>query len=559
MKYENKLAIGIDLGTTNSAISVFRNGLAELIPNVYRQYLTPSVISITEEQSILVGEPAQNRLITYPADTAATFKRYLGTDKKYSLAGQDFSPTELCSIILKSLKEDAETYLQQPIQDVVISVPAYFNDHQRKEVRYSAELAGLNAVRLINEPTAASLAHGIDGSHNNKRYLIFDLGGGTFDITIVEQADTFIEVHASTGDNFLGGEDFTAALVQAVYSKLERSGTDITPAEHAIIVAACERGKKQRYNQLEVQLSSPFSRSFSFRNDELEKIWQPVLARIAKPIKQALKDARISSDEIDEVIFVGGATRLKDIHQMAIRLFGRFVKQTVDPDLVVAMGAAVQAACRLRDKSIEEVILTDVCPYSLGIAIVSESDSGIFSPIIERNTIIPCSRIERYYTTHDEQKHIRISVFQGESFWVAHNILIDSFNIEVPPRTAGSEAVDVRFSYDINGLLEINVTVVSTGKTTNKVIVQHPDGITDAEKLQSLEKLSNLKTHPRDQLENIAFNEKLNSLYEQALGEQRAYLNPLILAFNKALCSQDNSYINKIRKQIEISLSENLN
>ncbi|BDM63434.1 molecular chaperone HscC [Shewanella sp. NFH-SH190041] len=554
---QDAFAIGIDLGTTNSAIAVYRNGAAELIPNIYHQYLTPSVVSIAADQTILVGEPAHSRLVTYPADTVATFKRYLGTDKKYPLAGQDYSPTELCALILKSLKEDAETHLQQPIRDVVISVPAYFNDHQRKEVRHSAELAGLNAVRLINEPTAASLAYGINDSSANKRYLIFDLGGGTFDVTIVEQADTFIEVHASTGDNFLGGEDLTAALMDAVYSKLELNREETVLAEQAIIAAACEQGKKQRHTQLDVQLPAPFSCQLSFDNDELGKIWQPVMTRIAKPIKQALKDARISIDEIDDIIFVGGATRLKDIHQMATRLFGRFIKQTLDPDLVVAMGAAVQAACRLRDKSIEEVILTDVCPYSLGIETVSDTQSGLFSPIIERNTVIPCSREERFYTTHDDQRRINIAVFQGESFWVTHNILIDSFSIDVPAGKAGYEAIDVRFSYDINGLLEVNVTVVSTNQTTTKVIVQHPNGMTDSEKQQSLDKLSRLKTHPRDQLENIAFNEKLNRLYEQALGDERDYLSQLILSFNQALISQDIQLINKTRQQIDAALSDN--
>ncbi|SHO57096.1 Hsp70 family protein [Vibrio quintilis] len=550
---DRNLAIGIDLGTTNSAIAVWLDGKAILIPNSLGQYLTPSVVSIDEDHHILVGEAAYSRLITKPLQTASAFKRFLGTEKSYQLGTATYTPTELCAMILKSLKSDAEDYLKQSVDDVVISVPAYFNDQQRKEVRQAAELAGLNATRLINEPTAACLAYSLHETHD-RRFLVFDLGGGTFDVTVVEYQDSFIEVRASTGDNRLGGEDFTAALVEAVMQKQNISSDDLTPVERSKIIQSCEMAKKKSAAEMSVFLPEPWVQTVQFSAQELKNIWQETLNRLSFPIRQALNDARISPDEIEELIFVGGATRLKEVQQMATRLIGRFGKISLDPDLVVALGAATQAACRLRDEAVEEIVLTDVCPFSLGIASNREGQQGVFSPIIERNTVIPASRVERFYTIHDGQDVVRIAVYQGERVWVAENVLIDEFEVDVNPASAGEESLDVRFSYDINGLLEVDVTVVSTGKTIQKVIDRTPTGMSEAAQLESRKRLEKLKFHPRDALPNITLMEKLNRLYEEKLAEERHWIEQLILHFTRMLETQDDHQIKTMREQIESDL-----
>lgn len=549
------LAIGIDLGTTNSAISIWSDGKAELIPNALGKFLTPSVISIDEEMNISVGEAARSRLITRPDQTVASFKRFLGTDKKYRVGNTEYTPTDLCALLLKALKEDAESFLAQSISDVVISVPAYFSDQQRKQVKHAAELAGLNAVRLINEPTAACLAYSLHETHD-RQFLVFDLGGGTFDVTIVEHQDSFIEVHASTGDNFLGGDDFTTYLAAWVCTELNIDLEKAPLQDKAKIITACEKAKKQNSDPLIIELPSPYNQKLEVSQQQLDVIWDDLLTRLARPIRQALKDARINPDDIDELIFVGGATRLRAVQQMATRLIGRFGKCSIDPDFVVALGAATQAACRLRNEEVEEVILTDVCPFSLGISSNRDNQTGVFSPIIERNTVVPTSRVERYYTASDDQEVVRIAIYQGERLWVKENIFIQEFEIEVPKGKAGEEAIDVRFSYDINGLLEVDVTVLSTGATTQKIIDQSPMGITEEDKKKSRERLALLKHHPRDEIPNITLMEKLNQLYETSLNHEREHVEKLIFYFTEAINTQDKQKIREAAKEIQGHLSQ---
>ncbi|MGO1297047.1 MAG: Hsp70 family protein [Vibrio sp.] len=553
MESDLPLAIGIDLGTTNSAIAVWRNGVAELIPNALGQHLTPSVVSIDEDDKVLVGEAARSRLVTKPTETVAAFKRFMGSEKQFHLGAQSYTPTELSALILKSLKADAEAYLDCAIADVVISVPAYFSDQQRKQVYQAGLLADLNVVRLINEPTAACLAYSLK-QDQERRFLVFDLGGGTFDVTVVEYQDSFVEVRSSTGDNRLGGEDFTDALVKYVASELELSVDKLDVNDMAKLVSACERAKKQSGDTVTVDLPSPYNHTLSLSSKQLDHVWQEVLTRLALPLKRALNDAKMTMSDIDELIFVGGATRLRHVQQLANRLLGRFGSHQLDPDLVVAMGAATQAACRLRDEAVEELILTDVCPFSLGIAILRGEQSGVFSPIIERNTVIPTSRVERYCTTHDDQEKVNVSIYQGERYWARENIAIDTLDIAVPKGPGGQEAIDVRFSYDINGLLEIDVTVVSTQKRTQKVIDRSPIGMTQEQQEQSRQRLEKLKVHPREQLPNITLEEKLNRLYEELLGKERDYVGELIAYFSQALDSQDEQVIRQARKELETQL-----
>ncbi len=555
--------IGIDLGTTNSLICAWRDGAAQLIPNALGQYLTPSVVSIDDNGSVLVGQAAQERLLTHPERSAAAFKRLMGTDHRFALAEHRFTPEELSALVLQSLKADAEAYLGEELGEVVISVPAYFNDAQRKRTRHAAELAGLKVGRLINEPTAAALAYGMHEAADEDRFLVFDLGGGTFDVSILERMDPLLEVHASAGDNFLGGEDFTRLLVDAFC------------AEHAIEFdeLPLEEGRRlsARAEQVKCQLAQGAQRlhlehagaelSLEVDSARFAKLAEPLLARMQQPLEQALRDARLKPSQLDRIILVGGATRMPLIRQLVTRLFGRFPSCEIDPDTLVARGAAVQAALKARDQAVQEVVLTDVCPYSLGTEVSmqltgGDQRDGLFHPIIERNTVVPVSRMERFTTAHDDQKLIRVGVYQGENRLARDNVLLDQLEIEVPPGPAGSEHIDIRFSFDINGLLEVEVEVASTGASASKLIDNNPAGLTEAQKQASLEKLQGLKIHPREQLENRTLLARSERLYRQLRGEERMHVSKAIADFERELDSQDKRRIRDAREHLNQLLGE---
>lgn len=548
-------AIGIDLGTTHSAIALWRDGKPLLIPNALGEDLTPSVVSIDDQQKLLVGRPAAERLISHPRNTAAVFKRFLGTEKRYRLGGEQYSATELCALLLQSLKADAEAYLQRQVREVVISVPAYFNDQQRKQVRLAAELAGLEAVRLINEPTAAAMAYSLH-SAESRRFLVFDLGGGTCDVTVVEYQQGIIEVRATAGDNRLGGEDFTQDLLDAVLARLALQRESLSLKQLSQLYHACERAKCAGSSELvTVNLGGEWSQDVGFTAGELAIIWHKTLSRLARPLRQALADARLQAEQIDELILVGGASRQPQVRQLITRLLGRFGRQELDPDRVVAMGAAVQAACRLRDEAVEELILTDVCPFSLGIRVSTAEHHGVFSPIIERNTIVPVSREQRYSAAHEQQDGVTIAIYQGESLWVENNLHIDDLEFALPVGQ-GLQSIDVRFSYDINGMLEVDATITSTGEGFQKVIDRSPTGVTEADRQASRERLARLKIHPRESLPNLTLLERLQRMYEEHLGAERRQVEAWLLSFETVLSSQDLLKIRDVRQQIQDELAQ---
>jgi len=549
--------LGIDLGTTNSLIAVWQDGQARLIPNALGDVLTPSVISLDEDDTILVGKAARARLTTHPERSAAAFKRFMGSDKQVQLGTRQFSPEELSALVLGSLKQDAEAFLGHPVSEAVISVPAYFSDEQRKRTLFAAELAGLSVTRLINEPTAAAMAYGL---HEQKfeRTLIFDLGGGTFDVTVLEYALPLIEVHASTGDNFLGGEDFTAALLQACLKHWQLTPAMVDAQSMASLGDALEQ-LKCKLGEGTQHLSWRYAdKTFEWSLDEAAavKIWEPLLARLRAPIEQALRDARLKPRDLDSLVLVGGATRMPAVQQMVATLFGRLPYRHLDPDTIVALGAATQAACKARDGAVEELILTDVCPYTLGIATMRGEDiKGAFSPIIERNTIIPTSRVERYYTTQPKQSLLRIAVYQGERPWVCDNILIDAFDVTLTP-TQHIQELDVRFSYDINGLLEVDVTLLETGERHSHSIDRSPTGLDEQARRDSHNRLSTLKVHPRDALPNRTLLARLERAWMQSLGEQREHIAEWLHNFTSVLSGQQPAEIASQRSELNKALDQ---
>jgi len=553
------MIIGIDLGTTNSLVAVWADGKSTIIPNSLGLNLTPSAVGINDKGDILIGQAAKERQSTHPDSTAVNFKRFMGTDRQIRLGSRSYRPEELSSLVLRSLKADAEAFLGEEVSEAVITVPAYFSDAQRKATKIAGQLAGLKVERLLNEPTAAALAYGLHTAERESKYLVFDLGGGTFDVSILELFEGMMEVHASTGDNQLGGTDFTQFLVDYfIKNKLADLGVaadSVPPELIQRLQIKAEKVKREIGDRGKAEFSVNWqdkTASLEINESEFEKLVAPLLERLSRPIKGALRDARVRVEEISEIVFVGGATRMPCIRKLATRLFQRFPATGINPDEVVVHGAAVQAGLKARDSALNETVLTDVCPYTLGIE-VSLGDSGkatpgYFQPIIERNNYIPVSRVERFYTLSDKQKYVNVRIYQGENPLVKDNIFLGELKVQVPLAEAGAESIDVRFTYDINGLLEVVVTVISTGESYSTVIEENP-GVLSAEEIKKrLKNLDALKIHPRDLQENIVVMHRAERLYSELLGEDRDRLQRIIAQFISILDRQDPREIDNARK-----------
>lgn len=550
------MMIGIDLGTTNSLAACFRNGKAELIPNRLGKFLTPSVVSVDGDGTVYVGETAKERGALYPLETAAVFKRSMGTDKEYLLGGKKFRAEELSGLVLRSLKEDAEDYLGEEVTEAIISVPAYFNDLQRKATKQAGELAGLKVSRIINEPTAAAIAYGMDRQGKDSRYLVFDLGGGTFDVSILELYGSVMEVHAIAGDNFIGGEDFTALLCTMFLEKAAVAPESLDIRTMNEVVKAAEACKCAFSEKNEVTMRCAVdgqTLEMHLTLSEYEKACAPLLEKLRRPIERSLRDAGVSLGDIDQIVLVGGATRLPIVRRFVTRLFSRIPGVSVDPDKAVAVGAALQCGMRARDKEIREVVLTDVCPYTLGTEIVASNgvfeENGHYLPIIERNTVIPVSRTQTVYTAHDNQTRVNIKVLQGESRRAYHNLLLGEISVPVPAGPKGKEAVDITYTYDVNALLEVEVFVHSSG-VRRKIIIQNEQSrISEQEAAARLEKLQYLKQNPRDEEENRLQLLRGERLYEENPG-RRHEIDQAIMAFEQVLSRQDRTEIEQARKQL---------
>lgn len=555
------MIIGIDLGTTNSAVGIWRDGKAELIPNSLGHVLTPSAVSWdSDTQSLLVGLAARERQSTHPADTITAFKRYMGTQRETRLGGKSYSAEELSALVLAQLKADAETALGEPVTEAVITVPAYFNDRQRKATRRAGELAGLKVERLLNEPTAAALAYGIHELGDESRFLVFDLGGGTFDVSVLEIFEGIIEVRASSGDNRLGGEDFNDVLIEefrrtAGQEVPEKDRSD--PALRERIRHAAERARRALTDQPSATLSVTWKDKLYERQvtaDDFEALSQSLVNRLREPVLRSLRDSGIRSEDLSEIILVGGSTRMPIVRRAITRMFGRFPANAVNPDEAVAIGAAVQAGLKSRDVTLKEVVMTDVCPYSLGVGAGETSPDGrdlgvTFSPVIERNTVIPASRVNYYTNASASQRVVNIPIYQGESRNLDDNVHLGEVKVPIPTGPAHSVNIEVRFTYDINGLLEVDVTIPKTGETRQLVIVDD-EVRNDANFEKRREALAKLKRHPRDDDINKTVLARANRCYEEALGDQRHYLGQQIGQFQAVLERQDPRDIEQSRTEL---------
>jgi molecular chaperone HscC len=560
------MIVGIDLGTTNSAIGVWRDGRAELIPNSLGSFLTPSAVSIGADGEILVGLPARERQVSHPSQTATVFKRYMGSGRVTKLGGHRFRPEDLSALVLRSLREDAERYLGEPVTQAVITVPAYFNDRQRKATKRAGQLAGLTVERLLNEPTAAALAYGIHQKDAQSRFLVFDLGGGTFDVSVLELFEGVIEVRASTGDNQLGGEDFNGVLIEMFNSRHRGQLGDLSHDDSSPLFQRVRDQAERCRRALTSQPSGPMRvvwndavYELEVTAEEFEKAAEGLLDRMRAPVIRALQDGQVRSDMLDEIILVGGATRMSIVRRAVTKMFGRFPAAQLNPDEAVAMGAAIQAGLKSRDAALKEVVLTDVCPYTLGIEVSERTPSGsfrtgLFAPVIERNTIVPASRERTFATSGDGQRVVKMNVYQGESRKVSDNVHLGVIDIPVPPGKAGQVKVNCRFTYDINGILEVDLHVPATNERRELVIVDDPDSITPESLEQRRQALAALKVHPRDEQVNMAVMARLERCFEQSLGERRELIGRWISQFGAIIESQNQRNIADTRKQLAQAL-----
>ena len=559
----DQVIIGIDLGTTNCACAVYRNGEIEMIPNSLGHVLTPSAVSVDDEKHIITGLPARERQATHPDRTVTSFKRYMGAKHVTQLGNLTFSPEELSALMLRSLKADAEAYLGEPVEEAVITVPAYFNDKQRKATKRAGELADLKVERLINEPTAAALAYGLHKRGAETRFLVFDLGGGTFDVSILEIFEGVIEVRATSGDTRLGGEDFNEVLIEMARAKFAKEIGSALKDDNALYQRLRESAERTR-RALTNASDAPFSFvwknkewSFNVSADQYETQCDDLLARLREPVLRSLRDSNIAIESLSDILLVGGATRMPIVRRAVTKMFGRFPSTNINPDEAVAQGAAVQAALKARHSDLKEVVLTDVCPYTLGVESTEkhggEFVKGIFVPILERNCVVPASREKEFGTLADYQTAVKFNIYQGESRWVKDNVLLGDVTIPVPPARAGEHPIECRFSYDINGLLEVDLHVPESGVHRQLVIVDR-DGVTPAQLEQRRKDLAKLKVHPRDSDAVRATLARAGRCYENAIGQERDELGHVIGRFEAVVEAQDPREVEAARKELEAIL-----
>lgn len=556
--------IGIDLGTTNSlATYIDDNGKIEFVKNEYGNILIPSVVGIDENDDIIVGELAKERRMMNAGETASNFKRRMGTDAKIKVKNRTFDAQMLSSFVLKHLKENAEKQLNEKINRAIISVPAYFNDKQRRDTKMAAELAGLTVERLINEPTAAALSLGSNILNQNLKFIVLDLGGGTFDVTLLETFENIMDVISISGDTMLGGEDFTTKICEIFLKNIKLAITDLSRDERTKLYTKADRAKKLislKDVEIELEIKGKNYKSEITQKDFREAV-KPLLVKMKAAIDKALQDGNTDAREIEKVVLVGGAVKLGIIEEFTEKYFhkmrgekiyfssenfienNKLVSIVADPDTVVAYGVGVAVGMKERNKMFKERILTDVCPFTLGTELVGNR----FAPIIPRNTTVPTSKSEYFYTIDDYQDKVNVGIYQGESLNIDDNLFLGNFLIDVPRNIAGKEAINVRFTYDINGILEVEATVVSTGLKKSKLIVN--GDLSEEEKNEKIKMLEEIKIQSENKNKDKLLLERANRIYAEIVNtEIRNHISGYLENYKMVVATGDRIRIQKAKE-----------
>ncbi len=576
---EGEKIIGIDLGTTNSVVAVMEGGDVTVIPNQEGSRLTPSVVAFTPKGDVLVGDPAKRQAITNPTETVYSIKRFMGrrhdevkTEEKmvpYQVIGgssefvkvhtnkKDYTPPEISALILRKLKEAAESYLGHKVRKAVITVPAYFNDSQRQATKDAGQIAGLEVARIINEPTAAALAYGLDKKKNEK-IAVFDLGGGTFDISILDVADGVFEVLSTNGDTHLGGDDWDEALMNHIANEFKKEqGIDLRKDQMALqrLKEAAEKAKKDLSFQAQADINLPFITAdasgpkhltMTITRAQFEKLTDSLFERCRGPVLKALDDAKLKPANIDEVVLVGGSTRMPRVQQIVKDIFGKEPHKGVNPDEVVAVGAAIQGAVLTGE--VKEVLLLDVTPLSLGL----ETKGNVMTVLVPRNTTIPTEKKEVFTTADDNQTAVTIKVYQGERPMAPDNRLLGEFNLEgIPPARMGTPKIEVAFNIDANGILNVTARDQGTGKETT-IKIQSSGGL-EKDEIERMKR--DAESHAADDKKRRELAEARNS------AEQRVYqLEKLVEESKDKLSESDQSAlkaaiekVNEAKKQDDVA------
>lgn len=550
--------IGIDLGTTNSLAAVWKDGKSQLIPNAAGAFLTPSVVGVDDDGTILVGRSARERLITHRDMTAACFKRFMGTDTVFALGEHRFYAEDLSALILRQLKEDAENWLGESVAEAVVSVPAYFNEAQRAATKHAGQLAGLTVERLVNEPSAAAIAGHMGQEGVDQVTLVFDLGGGTLDVSLVERFDNVVSVTAVSGDNRLGGADFDEAIARGFCDDCDLAYDSLSGAQKEALLRQAETCKIALTSQdcvLMAVENGTLQASRVIDNEWMIRKCSGLFRRMLKPIRAVQRDAQISFDEIDELVMVGGSSHMPSVRQYIAHTIKLTPEENSRPDTAIALGVGICAAMKARVPELRQLVLTDVCPFTLGVNCFNHAapEMDRMSPVIERNSVLPSSKEGFYVTVADNQRGIRFKIYQGENPYCKDNTYLGEVFVPVASAPRGKQGTRVRFTYDINGLLEVEV--VNEEHQAARLLLKG-QGMTEEQAEHRMKELAALKLHPREQELPRALIARAERLYAMTLGDLRAAVERQLDWYQMQLSTQERMRVAKASRQMALFLDQ---